>query len=410
MTSCTERFLSDGTQVTMPVISAIVCLPVSAWLLMDNCVISSTYKRSLVTGGVLLLLAFYLLSTRTQIKQFSGETMGTTYHVSYVASRWGAPVDAISKVVYDVLHDVDLRMSTYREDSELMKFNRSPVGQPVKVSKDIVDLFVESRRISELSGGGYDVTVGPLVNLWGFGPSGHDLKDKPGSQSESEGSESVKGPAFIEWMMNNYPGKIPTKAEIDAAKARVGYHYVTADVKNSTLERKTSVFVDLSSIAKGYAVDQAGKALKKAGIDNFMVEVGGEIKVSGHKADGSDWRLAVRGPDLAGGRPVAIVSLDNKGMATSGDYLNYFEVKGKRYSHTINPKTGYPEANRLAEVAVISDTVEEADGLATMFMVLGDKKGLELANRKGIAAYFTYHYDGGFRSLASKAFKPYLVE
>ncbi len=372
--------------------------------------ISSAYKRSLVIGSVLLLLAFYLMSTRTQIKQFSGKVMGTTYHVSYVATPLGQPVDAISKLVHDRLHDIDLRMSTYREDSELMKFNRSPVGQPVKLSKDIVEMFEVSRRISELSAGGYDVTVGPLVNLWGFGPSTNDLKNKPDSDSAADSAESVKGPVFIQWMLNNYPGEIPTKTAIDAAKAKVGYHYVTADVENSTLEKSKPVFIDLSSIAKGYGVDQAAKALKNAGIDNFMVEVGGEIKVSGRKADGSDWRLAVRGPDLAAGHPVAIVSLDNKGMATSGDYLNYFEIKGKRYSHTINPKTGYPEANRLAEVAVISDTVEEADGLATMFMVLGDKKGLELANREGIAAYFTYHHDGGFKSVASTAFKPYLVE
>ena len=373
-------------------------------------VISGSYKRSLFLGSLLLLAVFYILSTQPRMKQFKGKTMGTTYHVSYVTTLFSNPVDDISKKVYDALHDVDLRMSTYREDSELMRFNRAPLNEPVKLSSDIVSLVKESQRISVMSNGAYDVTVGPLVNLWGFGPSSHDPKAKSGAKEHSgSDKKTIKAPEFVEWMLKNYPGEVPSQASIEKARERVGYQYVIADSANSTLTRNKPVFVDLSSIAKGYGVDQAAKALREAGIDNFMVEVGGEVLVSGNKPDGSLWRLGVRGPNMAGGEPRAIVTPGNKALATSGDYLNFFEIDGQRYSHSINPATGHPEANRLAEVAVISDTVAEADALATMFMVLGDEKGLELANREGIAAYFTYHSSKGFESISSQAFKPYLV-
>ena len=336
--------------------------------------------------------------------------MGTTYHVSYVSTPFSHPVEDISKVVYEALHDVDLRMSTYRENSELMRFNRTPVGEPFKVSKDLVELVEASQRFSKMSDGAYDVTVGPLVNLWGFGPKSHDPKAAQSPKEQgSDNQKQVKAPEFIQWMLDNYPGEIPTDHAIAEAKAHVGYQYVATDKVRSTLTRLKPVFVDLSSIAKGYGVDQAAAALEAAGITDYMVEVGGEVKVSGSKPDGNRWRLAVRGPDLAGGKPAAIVTPGNKALATSGDYLNFFEIDGKKYSHSINPVTGRPEMNRVAEVAVIANTVAEADALATMFMVLGDKKGLKLANQEGIAAYFTYHSDNGFDSVASQAFKPFLV-
>lgn len=375
--------------------------------------ISSSYKRRLLLGAGLLLIVLYILGTRSQIKQFQGKTMGTTYHVSYVGTLLSFPVDTIARRVDDALQDVNRRMSTYREDSELMRFNRAPVGEPVKVSQDLVELVAASQRISQLSGGAYDVTVGPLVNLWGFGPKSHDPKagkTEPSDPEQNEGRDEVRAPEFVQWMLANYPGEVPSKEAIDEARKKVGYRKVLADESLGTLTRLEPVFVDLSSIAKGYGVDQAAAALEAVGVTDFMVEVGGEVKVSGSKPDGSRWRLAIRGPNLDGNSPVAIVTPGNKALATSGDYLNFFEIDGKKYSHTINPVTGQPEMNRVAEVAVIANTVAEADALATMFMVLGDEKGLQLANEKGIAAYFTYHSGQGFDSVASQAFKRFLVQ
>ncbi|USE33825.1 FAD:protein FMN transferase [Endozoicomonas sp. SCSIO W0465] len=334
--------------------------------------------------------------------------MGTTYNVSYVATLFRHPVKEVSRVVHDALADVDQRMSTYKPESELMQFNRAPVGEPFTLSSDLVQLVQDAQVISDLSGGAYDITVGPLVNLWGFGPTqgaavreGHD----------DTGSHLLaNAPEFVKWIESQYPGHIPDESAIQEALDNVGYQSLKADPEGSTLTREKALFVDLSSIAKGYGVDQAAAALRAQGIDNFMVEVGGEVLVQGVKPNGNPWRLAVIGPEMGKNGVSALVEPLDKALATSGDYLNFFEVDGKRYSHTINPLTGWPEAKRVAEVAVIADTSARADALATMFMVLGDEKGLELANRLGIAARFAYYADDGFETITSEAFKPYLVK
>ena len=200
------------------------------------------------------------------------------------------------------------------------------------------------------------------------------------------------------WMLANYPTEVPGDEAISAALNRVGYQYLEVDTRQHTMIRQKDLFVDLSSIAKGYGVDMAGEALKHRGINDYMVEIGGEVLVHGRKPDGTAWRLGIRGPAMtAGGMPALVVTIGDRALATSGDYLNFFEIDGQKFSHMINPHTGRPEVSRLAEVAVIADTAADGDALATMFMVLGDKKGLTLANREGIAAYFTYHTDdGGF--------------
>ena len=372
--------------------------------------ITHSYKRSLVMGSCLLFAALYWLGSQPRLKQFEGKTMGTTYHVSYVDTLFSNSVDTIASAVHATLEDIDGRMSTYRADSELMQFNRSALAKPFTLSSDIVALVKQSQALSELSEGAYDITVGPLVNLWGFGPGDFSSSVSDSTKdATAETPTNIKSPAFIQWIQKNNPVKIPTKEAIQSALDNVGYRYVIADSIHSTLLRTRPVFLDLSSIAKGYAVDQAARTLEHAGITNYMVEVGGEIFVGGKKPDNSPWRLAIRGPELSNSQPRAIVELQDKALATSGNYLNFFEIDGKRYSHTINPLTGGPEANRLAEVAVIHDTTAEADALATLFMVIGDEQGLALANKQNIAAYFTYHDNGGFTSVASEAFKPYLL-
>ena len=364
--------------------------------------LSRSLKRMLLPA-VVLLVVFLVLSTRPRLYSFKGQVMGTTYNVSYVAGLFSQPLPEVSRVVHAALADVDQRMSTYKPDSELMRFNRAPVGQPFKISPDIVELVREARVISEMSGGAYDITVGPLVNLWGFGP---------GEQPQPGGGDPgrlVNAPEFVQWLDSQYPGQIPDQAAIDQARAHVGYQSLNDSPDGSTLTRNKELFVDLSSIAKGYGVDQAADALRELGIDDFMVEVGGEVMVQGLKPNGNPWRLAVIGPDMGENGLSALVEPVDKALATSGDYLNFFEVDGKRYSHTINPLTGWPEAKRIAEVAVIADTTARADALATMFMVLGDEEGLELANRLGIAARFAYYTDDGYATVTSEAFKPYIV-
>ncbi len=370
--------------------------------------LSRSLKRSLLPAIFLLLVVFLVLSTRPRLYSFQGQIMGTTYNVSYVANLFTHPLKEVSKAAYDALADVDQRMSTYKPDSELMQFNRSTVGEPFRVSQDIVQLVQEAQAISDMSDGAYDITVGPLVNLWGFGPTQWAaVKESPDNE---ESHELANAPEFVKWIENQYPGHLPDEMAIHQARAKVGYQSLKADIGDSTLTREKELFVDLSSIAKGYGVDQAAAAIRAQGIEDFIVEVGGEVAVQGVKPNGKPWRLAVIGPEMGKNGISALVEPLDKALATSGDYLNFFEVDGQRYSHTINPVTGWPEAKRVAEVAVIAETSARADALATMFMVLGDEKGLELANRLGIAARFAYYTDEGFETVTSEAFKPYLVE
>lgn len=367
--------------------------------------LTRSYKRSLLLAIVLLIVAFYVIGTRPRLKHFQGHTMGTTYSVSYGATFFSDPVDEVKADVERALENINNKMSTYRPDSELMQFNRAPVGKPFRASDELVDLVHRSLYFSRISNGAYDVTVGPLVNLWGFGPT--DKGKKPETPVPADKNGKVDP---VLWMLANYPVEVPDDEAINRAMARVGFQALDVDTEHDIMIRHKELFVDLSSIAKGYGVDMAGQALLDRNINHFMVEIGGEVLVNGHKPGGDAWRLGIRGPAMtAGGMPALVVTIGDRALATSGDYLNYFEIDGQKFSHMINPHTGRPEVSRLAEVAVIADTAADGDALATMFMVLGDKKGLEVANSEGIAAYFTYHSDdGGFESVSSEAFKPYL--
>jgi thiamine biosynthesis lipoprotein len=346
------------------------------------------------------------------MQHFQGKTMGTTYSVTYASTLFSHPTTDMKKKVDELLEGINDSMSTYRSDSELMAFNRSDIGKPFKASRELTNLVERSLVISRLSGGAYDVTIGPLVNVWGFGPADADklIADSNAtvSSGQSEDITDKKAPEFVEWMLNSYPAELPSEEEIAEAWKKVDYKSVVADTEKNTLIRNKDVFVDLSSIAKGFGVDQVAALLEEQGIQSYMVDIGGEVKVGNRKPDGSPWMMGIKGPVIASQRPALIVPLENKALATSGDYLNFFEVDGQKYSHTIDPRTGHPEIGRLAEVAVIDDNVAEADALATMFMVLGDEEGLEVANREGIAAHFTYHSDKGYETVSSEAFKPYL--
>lgn len=371
--------------------------------------LSRSNKRSLLLGILLLIVAFYILSTRPRLNTFNGRIMGTTYSVSYVSTgMFKHPVKQVSAEVQDALDKVNERFSTYLPDSELMQVNGAPLNEPYRISPEFLQLMQEARYLSEISEGAYDVTVGGLVNLWGFGPTHWEQRDKDGLHKDD--GKPVQSPEFVQWMLNNYPGAVPSQQEIDEIRANVGFRNLIINEQHSTITKLKPVFIDLNSIAKGFGVDMAAKALRDIGVDNYMVEVGGEVLVGGAKPDNQPWRLAIIGPEMGQGGVSAIVEPGDKALATSGDYLNFFEVDGQRFSHTINPATGWPEAKRVAEVAIIADTVSMADAMATMFMALGDENGLELANRLGIAARFAYYTENGYETVTSEAFKPYLVK
>lgn len=334
-------------------------------------------KKILLSAFLVIAIAVvYRLSVFTpELVSFSGPTMGTTYTVKFFTTK---DVDGSSDLKDDVdaaLVRVNKLMSTYDANSELSLFNKLPAGGSAVVSKDLAYVIDKALLISDMSDGEYDVTVGPLVNLWGFGPGKRE-------------------------------DKVPSQESIDDAKSRVGYHYLNLDGRQLTKEK--DIYVDLSSIAKGYGVDVVARVLQDRGIESYLIEVGGEIISQGLKPDGTPWRIAIESP--AGGHDMAerIISVTDVAVATSGDYRNYFEKNGVRYSHTINPITGRPITHRLVSVTVVDKTTTMADGLATAITVLGPDKGFEFAQKNGIAAYLLVKTDFGFEEHPSDAFKAYL--
>jgi thiamine biosynthesis lipoprotein len=300
--------------------------------------------------------------------------MGTSYSVKIVDPPAQLRVDALQSLVETELGGLVDRFSTYEPASELARFNASRDTDWVDASDDLVEVLTEARAISELSGGAFDVTVGPLVDLWGFGP-------------EDRGD------------------RVPTDAEVDALRAHVGYANLDMRETPAAIRKHDpDVHVDLSAIAKGYAVDRLATLLESRGIDNYLVEIGGELRGRGRNPAGEHWRIGIEQP-VAGERSVhAIIAIDDIGVATSGDYRNYFEDHGQRYSHTIDPRTGRPVIHGLASVTVISPRTLRADALATALMVLGPEAGYALADREGLAALFIVRTADGLVDRQTAAF------
>lgn len=328
-----------------------------------------------------LLLAVFVLtgctqSPREQVIGFNGLTMGTSFSLRWVDTRTER-VDELRPRVEAMLAEINQQMSTYIEDSELSRFNQAPAGTRMRVSPQLAEVITQALQISELSRGAFDVTVGPLVNLWGFGPNGRIMK-------------------------------APSAASVEAMRQRIGYHNISID--GLELSKRGDQYVDLSAIAKGYGVDQLAALLEDAGIHNYLVEIGGELRLAGHKPDGSNWRIAIESP-VAGERDVErIISASDIGIATSGDYRNYFEENGQRFSHTLDPRTGYPITHRLASVTLLRERCSEADALATTLMVLGDEAGYDFALEQGLAAFFIIKQGDGFIEKMTPAFADYLQE
>jgi thiamine biosynthesis lipoprotein len=303
--------------------------------------------------------------------------MGTLYTVKIVDPPRSVDPQALRAGIDRLLRQVDTRMSTYMPDSELSRFNAARTGDWIAVSPGLVTVLKEALRVSEATGGAFDVTVGPLVNLWGFGPGG--------------GAD-----------------ELPSDGALQAALARVGYrHLHLRDSPPAVSKDRPDLYVDLSAIAKGYAVDRVTEYLASQDMENYMVEVGGEVRARGHNARGTRWRIAIERPSAHGRAVQLIVALDDAGVATSGDYRNYFERDGYRYSHTIDPTTGRPITHTLASVTVIAPSTMHADALATGLMVLGPQKGYALAGRLGLAAFFILKIEDGFRERTTPAFIPY---
>ena len=299
---------------------------------------------------IFFLFSFTGCGFQKQIS-FSGKTMGTTYHITVVTGFF-KNTRALKDKIEMRLDEINKSMSAYRKDSEISRFNAlNQPGKKFYISDDFFNVMTVAQHIYNLTGGAWDGTIEPLVTLWGFGTS-----------------ENKK--------------RIPTQSEIDALLANIGFNTIEMSANRYLVKRNSSISLDLASIAKGYGVDQVAMLVRTNQIKNFLVEIGGEVFASGFRKDGKNWKIGINRPEK--NAPIdqvyKLLYLHNKAFATSGDYRNYFECEGKRFSHIFDPRNGYPITNGVVSVSIVADTCTVADGLATAVMVLGPKKGLELVN------------------------------
>ncbi|MBN2410869.1 FAD:protein FMN transferase [candidate division KSB1 bacterium] len=327
--------------------------------------------RTIIKATVFLFFVSLLTfgcakKARYDLFTLNGGTMGTTFSIKIVTPKGSAPVERqIEEQIYVLLDTVNAQMSTYIKTSDISRFNAYTGTDLYKVSPELVYVIKNANRISELSGGAFDITVGPIVNLWGFGSEKRNIE-------------------------------IPPAEEIQKRLAFVGYQKLSFRLSPPALGKEIpQLYCDLAGIAKGYGVDVVADFIASKGYNNFLVEIGGEIRTGGINPSGEKWRVGISSPVTEPGIQ-KVIKVNNSGMATSGDYRNYFEKDGIRYSHTIDPGTGCPITHTLASVTVIHDTCMVADAIATAIDVMGPEKGYNFALKQNLLVFMIVKEQDGF--------------
>ena len=341
---------------------------------------------SLKSRNVFLALLFALLfytacskeHTKLEKYSFSGTTMGTTYSVSIVDAPEKFVNSNIHIFVDSLLVEVNKQMSTYISISEISKFNRLQDTSWFRVSKDFALIVHEAKELCVESNNAYDVSIGPLVNLWGFGPE-------------------------------EYSVGIPEDEEIEEVKKLIGVEKIEVNLDNLSI-RKTipDLYLDLSSIAKGFGVDQVGHLIEDAGFANYMVEIGGEVRTSGINDKGENWKIGISSPENRDLQKV--IAVTNISVATSGDYQNYKEENGARYSHLIDPRIGKPITHSLASVTVLHKNCRTADALATAINIMGPLEGYSFALKKELPIFMIVRDSNTFIEKMTPQFKEFVLE
>lgn len=302
----------------------------------------------------------------------SGKTMGTTYNVKVARASGSLDGDVLASRIQASLDGVESLMSTYRPTSELSLFNADGADSSRSVSSDTARVIETALAMAEMTDGAFDPTVGPLVDLWGFGPNG--------------------GRADL-----------PEDTEISAAMSDLGYRNIL--VANQELTKTSPARLDLSGIAKGFGVDKVAELLDAEGIEHYLVEVGGEVRTRGLSPEDRAWRLGIEKPNPATRDIQRIVGLSGHALASSGNYRIFFEADSQRYAHIIDPRTGRPLTHDLASATVIARTTTQADALSTAMLVMGSDAAMDFARDNDIAAFLISGRDGSFTDAASPAFE-----
>lgn len=307
--------------------------------------------------------------------EIAGNAQGTTFHIKYVQPAHPISREELSRKIEDRFAELDKKLSNYRDDSEISIINHQNSQEWITVSQEIMDQLVIAQHVFKLSGGCYDVTVKPLFDLWGF---------------------------------SRHEGRIPAPEEINETLKTIGGQHLLLDPPHHRIRKLLpQLRIDLSSIAQGYSVAQMANLLENAGITNYLAEIGGEMKVRGHKASGQPWRVAIEKP-LPNTQEVSeiltVTQASGTAIMTSGTYRNYFEANGRTYSHILDPSTGYPVNHHLLSTTVLHPDPTWADAWSTALLCLGEKRGFRIAEQENLKAVFIFGDQGELKEHYSTAF------
>jgi len=321
---------------------------------------------------ILVLSGCQQPSTETEL---TGEAQGTNYHIKLVMNGVATPLEDIKRKVNETLAEIDVQMSNYREDSEISKLNQLMLDSWLPVSKEISELLTIAQTVYEHSNGCYDLTVKPLFDLWGF---------------------------------SSHENRIPSDQEIDNLLPHVGMSLLEIDNLNHRIRKKDpKVKIDLSSIAQRYSVGVLAKSIEALGINNYLIELGGEMMVKGRKTNGGNWRVGVETPTPLTRQLGKVFDIrEQQGIAvmTAGTYRNFFEDKGKTYSHILNPKTGRPVTHHLRSVTVMHVDPSWADAWDTALLCVGEEEAMRIAETQNLKVLFIYDSNNTPKEYMSKAF------
>lgn len=309
----------------------------------------------------------------TSVLEFSGATMGTSYSIKVIDRDNLLRRDRVAAAIDGALTDVSAEMSNWEPGSEVSAFNAAMTTDPLAASSGLVEVVSAAEEVRQASGGSFDISLGPLIELWGFGTGGH-------------GSGA------------------PAEASIASALEQRGTGAPVVASGGTLRKTRPETAIFLSAIGKGHGVDRVARAIAALGAQDFMVEIGGDLVTSGRNEDGQPWRIGIETPDPLVQNLQQIVGISGLGLATSGDYRNYFEVDGQRYSHILDARTGRPVTHRTASATMLAENAMLADAWATAMLVMGRERGLEVAEAQGLPVLFIERTDAGFAATPSTRF------
>lgn len=332
-------------------------------------------KLFVIACMTVLLMACSSPPDENALLRIQGKTMGTEYSALWPAAQF-KDAEIVQRQLEDRLQAINASMSTYDPESELSRINQMPIErleQGITISSDLATVLRMSQVVFGQSQGAFDVTIGPLVNVWGFGP-------------------------------DPFSGKKPSPEQVAGALAQVNANAI--QLSDSQLIVSQPIYIDLSAVAKGWAVNELASVLEQQGITQFLVEIGGELYGKGLKPNGEPWRIAIERPSQDGRRQSQLVlPLTDMGIATSGDYRNFFMHDGVRYSHTIDPRNGYPIDHDLASISVLHPSVGLADAWATALTVVGTERALALAEQYDLAVFILQRQGEHYNEVYSSRFQ-----